>query len=125
LFFEPYIPKQEVSILQLKSKFETLGVDEKRSQSLARYLVEPQNQTEIIYNENAKATQKEVIEMLQGIIGHYFLYTEDAAKADDVKTMHEDMLRRMIVDNFGRQRTSFVDMLQCEDYDEEGILKLE
>lgn len=43
LFFEPYIPQQEVSILQLKSKFETLGVDEKRSQSLARYLVEPQN----------------------------------------------------------------------------------
>ena len=43
LFFEPYIPQQEVSIFQLKSKFETLGVDEKRSQSLARYLVEPQN----------------------------------------------------------------------------------
>ena len=56
LFFEPLIPKQEVSILQLKSKFETLGIDEKRSQSLARYLVEPQNQSEIIYNENAKAT---------------------------------------------------------------------
>ena len=43
LFFEPYIPQQEVSILQLKSKFESLGVDEKRSRSLARYLVEPQN----------------------------------------------------------------------------------
>ena len=102
LFFEPLIPKQEVSILQLKSKFETLGIDEKRSQSLARYLVEPQNQSEIIYNENAKATQKEVIDMLNGIIGHYFLYVDVAEKADDVKTIHEEVLKKMIVDNFGR-----------------------
>jgi len=43
LFFEPFIPKQEVSISQLKSKFETLGVDENRSKSLARYLVEKQD----------------------------------------------------------------------------------
>ena len=56
LFFEPYIPQQEVSILQLISKFDALGVDKKRSQSLARYLVEPQNLPEVTYNENAKAT---------------------------------------------------------------------
>ena len=101
LFFEPFIPQQEVSILQLKSKFETLGIDEKRSQSLARYLVEPQNQNEIIYNENAKATQKEVIDLLNGIIGQYFLYTDDAEKADDLKTIHVEKLQKMIVDNFG------------------------
>ena len=41
MFFEPYVPEQEVSILQLKSKFEKLGADEKKSNLLARYLVEP------------------------------------------------------------------------------------
>jgi len=49
--------------------------------------------------------------MLQGIVGHYFLYVDGEARADDAKTMHEDTLKRMIVERFGRQRTSFVDML--------------
>ena len=62
--------------------------------------------------------------MLQGIVGHYFLYVEDEGRADDVTTMHEDILKRMVVDNFGRQRSAFVDSLQCEDYEEDGILKL-
>lgn len=88
LFFEPYVPEQEVSILQLKSKFEKLGVDEKKSQLLARYLVEPHNQVEVIYNENAKATQQEVIEILNDTIGHYFLYVDQEDKADDKKTAH-------------------------------------
>ena len=63
--------------------------------------------------------------MLNGIIGHYFLYVDIESKADDVKTMHEDLMKKMVVDNFGRQRTNFVDMLQTEDLCEEGILKLE
>ena len=49
--------------------------------------------------------------MLNGIIGHYFLYVDIESKADDVKTMHEDLMKKMVVDNFGRQRTNFVDML--------------
>ena len=56
--------------------------------------------------------------MLNGIIGHYFLYTDTAAKADDIRTMHEEILKKMIVDNFGRQRSTFLDMLQCEDYED-------
>ena len=40
--------------------------------------------------------------MLNGIIGHYFLYVDVAEKADDVKTIHEEVLKKMIVDNFGR-----------------------
>ena len=40
--------------------------------------------------------------MLKGLIGHYFTYVSDVDKADDVSSMHEDILKRMIVDNFGR-----------------------
>lgn len=56
------------------------------------------------------------MEGLNSIIGHYFLYVDDEAKADDMRTMHEDILKKMVVDNFGRQRSNFLDMLQCEDY---------
>lgn len=125
LFFEPYVPEQEVSILQLKSKFEKLGVDEKKSQLLARYLVEPQNQVEVIYNENAKATQQEVIEILNETIGHYFLYVDQEDKADDKKTAHKDMLTRMFVDNFGRQRSNLIDEFNDMDFETQGVLKLE
>lgn len=125
LFFEPYVPEQEVSILQLKSKFEKLGVDEKKSQLLARYLVEPQNQVEVIYNENAKATQQEVIEILNDTIGHYFLYVDQEDKADDKKTAHKDMLSKMFVENFGRQRSSLIDEFNDMDFETQGVLKLE
>ena len=125
LFFEPYVPDQEVSILQLKSKFEKLGVDEKKSQLLARYLVEPQNQVEVIYNENNKASQQEVIEILNDTIGHYFLYVDQEEKADDKKTAHEGMLIKMVVDNFGRQRASLVEEFGDMDLESRGALKLD
>ena len=101
----------------MKSKFEKLGVDEKKSQLLARYLVEPQNQVEVIYNENAKATQQEVIEILSDTIGHYFLYVDQEDKADDKKTAHEGMLIKMVVDNFGRQRASLVEEFNDMDFE--------
>ena len=33
--------------------------------------------------------------MMNGIIGHYFLYTDEAEKADDVKTIHEEILKKI------------------------------
>jgi len=53
------------------------------------------------------------------------VYVSDADKADDVETMHNDILKKMIVEKFGRIRSIFLDNLQCEDFHEEGILKLD
>ena len=57
-------------------------------------------------------------------MGHYFLYVEGDAKADDEKTVHEETLKSMFVSRFGRQRESFGTNLKCEDYEHEGLIAL-
>jgi hypothetical protein len=56
LFFVPFAANKEVSISELKAKFDGLGVPAKKGVLLARYLIEPLNQAEVVYNENAKST---------------------------------------------------------------------
>ena len=58
-------------------------------------------------------------------IGHYFLYVDQEDKADDKKTIHEEMLTKMVVDNFGRQRSSLIDEFHDMDFETQGIIKLE
>lgn len=74
LFFKSSRHDTEVSIIELKSKFDALGVPAKKGGLLARYLIEPLNQAEIVYNENAKLTQSEIILVLKDLIGDYKLY---------------------------------------------------
>ena len=50
-----YDPNQEISISDLRQKFEALGITVKKGNLLARFLIEPPNQSEIIYNENLRA----------------------------------------------------------------------
>lgn len=52
---------QEISIYELRLKFESLGLQSKKSTQLARYLVEPPSQGEIIANDNLKALNREVL----------------------------------------------------------------
>lgn len=68
----------------MKSKFDSLGVPAKKGQLLARYLIEPLNQSEIVYNENVKSSQVEILSVLKDLIGHYKLYKEnDSDDSDD------------------------------------------
>lgn len=46
-----YDPDAEVTINELRQKFEGLGVQSKKSTQLARYLIEPPSTGEIIFNE--------------------------------------------------------------------------
>ena len=57
LFFDTknFDPEAEITINDLKNKFEALGLQSKKSTQLARYLIEPPSQGEIIFNESLKA----------------------------------------------------------------------
>ena len=51
LLFDAQDSDAEISINELRSKFEGLGVQSKKSSQLARYLIEPPSSGEIIFNE--------------------------------------------------------------------------
>ena len=57
LFFDTnnFDPDAEITINDLRGKFEGLGLQSKKSTQLARYLIEPPSQGEIIFNESLKA----------------------------------------------------------------------
>ena len=56
-----YDRNQQISISELKVKFESLGVQSKKSLQVARYLVEPVNEEDFIVNESASLKSQEVL----------------------------------------------------------------
>lgn len=69
IFGDEYEPEAELSIIELRQRIENLGVPTKKSTQLARYLVEAPHQTEMVFNENAKASCAHVLDTLKGLIG--------------------------------------------------------
>ena len=49
---------------------------------------------------------------------------EGEAFDENPNFVHEEYLKKLIVENFGRYRETLVEALRCEDYDEEGLLEL-
>jgi hypothetical protein len=64
-FFKPYQSEAQVSIKRLKDMFEFNGFSEKRSDMLARYLVEPRGTQMIDQDEDRSATQRTIIAHLE------------------------------------------------------------
>ena len=56
-----YDRNQQISISELKVKFESLGVQSKKSLQVARYLVEPVNEEDFIVNESTSFKSQEVL----------------------------------------------------------------
>ena len=56
-----YDRNQQISISELKVKFESLGVQSKKSLQVARYLVEPVNEEDFIVNESTSLKSQEVL----------------------------------------------------------------
>jgi hypothetical protein len=56
--------------------FEFNGFNEKKSEQLARYLVEPREKPQVELDEERSATQRTVIANLESAIGHYKLYSQ-------------------------------------------------
>ena len=97
----------------------------KKSTQLARFLIEPPNSGEIIYNENLKTSSQSILLKLQNLIGSYHLYREEGTGYDeDPNYVQEEYMKKLVVENFGRYRETLLEALRCEDYDEEGLLEL-
>ena len=54
--FDKYDPDEEETIADLKEKFDDLGVSSSKSMLLARYLIEPPSQGEVVFNDQAMST---------------------------------------------------------------------
>ena len=65
-----------MSITSLKDLFELNGIKDKDSLLLARYIAEPQNQSFVSFDENQTVSQKQVIDCLQDLVGHYKVYSD-------------------------------------------------
>ena len=74
LLFPSHDSNAQISIQDLRMIFEGLDVPSPKSLLIARYLIEPPMQGEVILNEQAKSTQGEIVRELKELIGHYRLY---------------------------------------------------
>ena len=89
-------------------------------------MIEPPSSGEIIFNEQAKASGKEIISKLQKLIGSYHLYKPEGTQFDDNPNyVQEEYMKKLVLENFGRFRETLVEAVRCEDYEEEGILELQ
>ena len=77
---------------------------------MARYLIEPLNQQEVVYNENLKQTQAEIVATLKELVGYYNLYSSEEDNAND-QYVSEDVMQKKIVERFGRAKQSFIECL--------------
>ena len=68
---DDYNMQTPITIGELRQKFEKLSIDMKKSTQLARFLIEPPGQTDIIFNENQKLQLLRVMMNLQKLIGQY------------------------------------------------------
>lgn len=79
----------EVSISQLKQQFESIGLSDKDSLSLARMLIEREADKMVSFDENRSATQADVVVALNSFIGEYELYND----ANKVKKYTEMLMK--------------------------------
>lgn len=70
--------------------FETNGFNEKKSRTLARYIVEPKEESKVTECDDNTCTQQEVVKVLSQLIGHFKLYND----ANAVKK-HTDQLMKV------------------------------
>lgn len=74
---------EDVSIAELREIFHSLGISTKRSNTLARFLIEAPGQGDIIFNENLKSGVEIVLQKLSDLIGEYSLYRPKGSAYDE------------------------------------------
>ena len=121
-----YDRNQQISISELKVKFESLGVQSKKSLQVARYLIEPVTEDDFVVNENTSIKSQEVLQNLAKLIGQYYLYIQEETTGynDDPSVVQEEYMQKLVYENFSRYRETLVESLKCEDYEEQGLLEL-
>ena len=101
LLFNPYKEAMEISISDLKVKFESLGVKAPKSLLITRYLIEPQKGGEVVFSENTVSTQKNIVDQLYDLVGPYKIYSDVQHGVDFTS---EQQMQKMAVEKFGRYR---------------------
>ncbi len=71
-----------MSITDLKLKFESLGVKAPKSLLIARYLVEPRQAAEVVFDEQTTNTQKSIVDSLYELVGPYKIYSDTRTGVD-------------------------------------------
>ncbi len=85
-FFKPYNPETPITLVALKDMFEFNGFTDKKSELLARYLVEPRDGASMIEYDNERSqTQRKIIAELEECIGHYKVYGNAAETQTIIK----------------------------------------
>ena len=91
-------------------------------------MIESPSQTDIIFNENLTAELHQAVSKLQQLIGTYSLYRKEGSSVseydDDQNVVAEEYMQKLVYENFYQVRETLSEALQCEDYEEEGILEL-
>ena len=91
-------------------------------------MIETPSQTDIIFNENLTAELQQAVSKLQQLIGTYSLYRKEGSSVseydDDQNVVAEEYMQKLVYENFYQVRETLSEALQCEDYEEEGILEL-
>ena len=118
----------ELSIDEMKTVFEHVGLSAKKSTLVARYLIEPESQDDILYNESMRADVSQILLKLKELVGEYCLYASNSDQVDvnndDSTFIQEEYMQRMVFSNFWNQKETLLESLKCEDYEEEGIIEL-
>lgn len=83
--------------------------------------MEPQSALESVVNEELTCTQKGVADLLYDLIGPYKIYSDDRS-GHDYST--EAGMKKVVVDKFARYKSTLLDSLSCEDYENEGFVEL-
>ena len=79
---------------------------------MARYLVEPPSQGEVVFNDKALSTQGEIIRELKETIGHYRLYKAEGYEIeDDNNYVAEEYMKKVVFETFGKYRDTLVESL--------------
>ena len=99
----------QISISDLRAIFENLGISGQKSMLIARYLIEPPSNGDVILNENAKSTKGEIARELKELIGHYRLYQTDGQVIDDDENyVYEDYMKKVVMETFGRYKETLI-----------------
>ncbi|CDW75040.1 UNKNOWN [Stylonychia lemnae] len=114
-FFKPYQPENDVSIKFLSEIFDSNGIEDKQSLLLARYLIEPSDQSQVIYDVELSKKQKLIVTSLSKMIGQYQIFNDQTV----IKQYQERIAKAL-----QPCKESFKECLQMEDYEEEGILSI-
>jgi hypothetical protein len=68
-----------MTVKELMEHFEShFGITVKKSLLLARYVIEPQDQSEVVFSEDNSKKQWQIVEKFKPLLGNYQIYNDES-----------------------------------------------